>query len=131
MANLCMILQGVFVGGVLSLGFPTTTTLGVADYTKVVGFVLVSAFTGPVFTYVGYLGGAKLGDALLVYPLGLTLAVLWFYVRLSILNLAPETSNSVKLLAWLHISAITIITLIIAFIFALPLVIQAAKQMFG
>jgi hypothetical protein len=132
MANLGMILLGVFVGGVLSLGFPTTTNLSVADFTKVVGVVLVSAFTGPVFTYIGYLGGSTtLGDALLVYPVGLTLAGLWFFVRLSILNLAPETPKSVKLLAWLHISAITVITLVVAFIFGLPVVIQAAKQMFG
>jgi hypothetical protein len=122
MAQLGMLALGAFIGGILCLGLPVTQSVGTDEFIKLAGFVITSALTGPVFTWVGKLGGIQqLGDALFVYPIGLFLAMLWFYVRLSISNLAaPETDIKVVVVSMLHIAAITAVTLVAAYLFAGP-----------
>ncbi len=74
-----------------------------------------------IFTWIGKLGGAsKLGEALFAYPIGLLLALLWYYVRMSLLNLGSDNKN-VKLVAFAHIAGVTIMTLAAAYVFAWPL----------
>jgi hypothetical protein len=89
---------------------------------KVTLFVLSTAIAGPIFTWIGKLGGAsKLGEALFAYQIGLLLALLWYYVRMSLLNLGSNNKN-VKLVAFAHIVGVTIMTLVAAYVFAWPLI---------
>jgi hypothetical protein len=122
MDKLGMLALGAFVGGVLSLGLPLTKTLSVDEFRKVAIFVLGSAFTGPVFVLIGYFGGSKLGEALFAYPIGLGLSLLWFYVRMSLENIRNADRN-LKILGWLHVGAITFVTLVAAYIFVLPVIV--------
>jgi hypothetical protein len=120
--KLGMLALGAFVGGVLSLGLPLTTALATEEFKKIAVFVLGSAFTGPVFTLIGYFGGSQLGDALFAYPIGLCLALLWFYVRMSMENIR-SADKTLKWIARLHIAAITIVTLAAIYIFVLPVML--------
>lgn len=106
-----MFAPGAFIGALLQLGLHVDKSLGVNDFIKLAGFVITSTLTGPVFTWIGKLGGATtLGDALLAYPTGLFCAILWFYVRLSLPKL-DSPNSSVAVVAGLHIATIVAISL--------------------
>jgi hypothetical protein len=123
MENLGMLSLGSFAGGVLCLGLPLKPEdFKIEELMKVTLFVLSTAIAGPIFTWIGKLGGAsKLGEALFAYPIGLLLALLWYYVRMSLLNLGSNNKN-VKLVAFAHIVGVTIMTLVAAYVFAWPLI---------
>jgi hypothetical protein len=123
MENLGMLSLGSFAGGVLCLGLPLKPEdFKIEELMKVTLFVLSTALTGPIFTWIGKLGGAlKLGESLFAYPIGLLLALLWYYVRMSLLNLGSDNKN-IKLVAIAHIAGVTILTLAAAYVFAWPLI---------
>ena len=78
MENLGMLSLGSFAGGVLCLGLPLKPEdFKIEELMKVTLFVLSTAIAGPIFTWIGKLGGAsKLGESLIAYPIGLLLALL-------------------------------------------------------
>ena len=121
MDRLGMFALGGFVGGLLCLGLPVTTEISGGEFQKIAFFVLTSAFTGPVFVWIGYLGGSKIGEALFAYPIGILIALLWFYVRLSLINIAGDNLN-LQVLGGLHIIAIVLVTAVALYIFVLPVV---------
>lgn len=121
MENLGMLSLGAFAGGVLCLGLPLNPeNFKIDELMKITLFVVSTAITGPIFTWIGKLGGATtLGDALFSYPIGLLLALLWFYVRISLLNFSTGNVKLIVLSA-LHILIVMAATLVAAYVFVLP-----------
>jgi hypothetical protein len=84
------------------------------DFTKVVTFVIGAAFTGAVFDFIGYLGGPQLGGAIFAYPVGLLLALMWFYGTVAVENIKVENNRSRNLLGWGHMLGLVAINIVAA-----------------
>jgi hypothetical protein len=100
MAYLGMLCLGGFVGGLLVVGLDFLT--GLENWQKVVATIIAAAFGGAVFGFIQYLGGTKPGDALFMYPVGLLLALLWYYGRYAITNIQSKNAASM-FLGWGHL----------------------------
>jgi hypothetical protein len=123
MENLGMFSLGCFAGGVLCLTFPLKPEdFKSEQLMKVTLFVLSTALTGPIFAAIANFGGAsKLSDALFAYPIGLLLALLWYYVRISLANFATD-NKKMQRIAVAQIIGVTILTGAAFYAFAWPLI---------
>ena len=127
MAYLGMLTLGAFVGAVLAVGL--SQIQGVGGYVKVVGFLLASALTGGVFTFIDYLGGPKLGGAIFAYPGGLLLGVVWYWVNTEAVPriMAADASREDKILGWGHVVFAVVLTVIAAALVLPPAFHEAWK----
>lgn len=104
MASLGMACLGAFIGWVVSYGLAHVTDW--SNPGNVLSAVLSAAVAGGVFTFIQYLGGTKLGDALFLYPLGLAYGALsnsfhWLSDKwyLQLLHIAAFAFASLAILA--------------------------------
>ncbi len=111
MQQIGLLALGCFVGGILILGLPVEGHVDPKAFQELAAFVLGTALAGPAFVWIGKYGGANLGDALFAYPIGLLLALLWFYVRISLGNL-DAAEPILRHLAILHVIAIGVVTFV-------------------
>ena len=101
MASLGMACLGAFIGWIVSYGLVRIT-----DWSKpgnVLSGVISAAVAGGVFTFIQMLGGAELGEALFLYPLGLAYG--------AVLNSLGFLHVDRPFLRNLHIVAITVASL--------------------
>jgi hypothetical protein len=82
MAFVGMFALGIFVGGLVTLGFRNAST-SVGDFLKVLSAVLTGTFGGAVIGFIDKYaapGSAKIDPmSLFMYPVGLLVALLWLY----------------------------------------------------
>ena len=109
MDYLGMLCLGGFVGGILCLGLNHATTLN--DFTKVVVFIFASSLSGGVFGFIQFYISKKTQVGLPAYPVGLALALLWYYASSSVELIKQETIKpEMRALAWWHIWGVGIST---------------------
>src|ERR1700730_3168658 len=97
MAWLGMFCLGAFIGFVTTFGL-----IKITDWSRpgnVLTSVISAAVAGGVFTFIQYLGGASLGSALFLYPVGLAYGALCTNLRW------VTDPNATKWVAGLHIAA--------------------------
>lgn len=114
MNYLGMLALGIFVGTIITVGVINTK-----DWTKIHGLLVTllgAALSGAVFGFIEYLGGQSLGDALFNYPVGLLLGMMWAYVWVA----ARHIREGHRLLGWLHIAGVVIVTLLALLILFSP-----------
>ncbi|MEO0344982.1 MAG: hypothetical protein AAF229_01885 [Pseudomonadota bacterium] len=119
MNYLGMFTLGGFVGGLLTLGIDKQKTL--TEYTKLITTVLGAAFSGVVMGFIGYLGKLQIGDAIFMYPVGLLLALLWFYSGVAMDNIRSD-KDYLKRLGYAHMAALATITLLVMVLLSKPVI---------
>src|SRR3954468_23543227 len=106
MASLGMICLGAFIGWVTSYGL-----IKIQDWSKpgnVFSAVISAAVAGAVFTFIQFLGGDKIGNALFLYPFGLAYGA--FANSFSWLSTQTKNQQAVHILAF-AIASIIILAL--------------------
>ena len=107
MSYLGLLSLGAFVGGLLITGIDQIRSL--PDFRKVVTTILGAACSGGVLVF---LESKETGEALYMYPVGLLLALLWFYGSIAMANIrAPDAPS--KLLGWTHIIALASLNILV------------------
>ncbi|MEL6951249.1 MAG: hypothetical protein AAGM16_14165 [Pseudomonadota bacterium] len=119
MNYLGMFTLGAFVGGLLTLGIDKQKTL--SEYTKLITTVLGAAFSGVVMGFIGYLGNLGIGDAIFMYPVGLLMALLWFYSGVAMNNIRSD-KNNLRALGYAHMAALVMISLLVMVLLSKPVV---------
>ena len=115
MAHLGLICLGAFIGWVVSFGLIKVPSESWKKPATVFAAVISAAVAGGVFTFIKFMGGTKLGDALFLYPVGLAYGAL-----VAGLIWLGEASNQNQ--RWLHIGGVVGVgVLILVFLFTPPL----------
>jgi hypothetical protein len=124
MANLGMLMLGVFVGTFLTLG------IGVIDsqdsWAKMVGTVLGAAFGGVVMVFIDKWSTEPIGNAKYMYPVGLALMVPWFYMK-QVMELVRSPDELIRGIGKLGLGAIAVFTVAVA-ILVIPHAFKEAWQ---
>jgi phosphate/sulfate permease len=100
MSYIGMLALGGFIGYVVTVGIQSVDDW--SDLQKILATIISAALTGGVFSFIEFLGGNKLKDALFFYPIGLVLAMLWAYAPSALMQV-QSPNNNVQLLAWLRL----------------------------
>jgi hypothetical protein len=110
MDALGMLALGLFIGSVVTIGIQATRDW--SNLAKVLSTIFSAALAGTVFTFIEFLGGSKLGNALFYYPVGLLLGLMWGYARAALANVQAEHGNA-RTLGWLHLAGLFGCTLVV------------------
>lgn len=127
MTYLGMCCLGAFVGGVLALGIDYIKTR--TTYLQLSVAIIAAALSGTVVGYFDYLARQGSNQGLFTYPIGLLLALLWYYARFGV-GYIIRGNPVQRTLGSLHLCAIAIATiaaLVLVFPVAYVEVIRAAE----
>jgi hypothetical protein len=112
-----MFALGGFVGGILCQGLKFFGTRD--DYIKVSGVILVSALSGTVITFIERFRKHGLDKGLYTYPLGLLMAVLWFFIPDAAANMKSTDVGS-NVIGWSHALGVVVGTCIAGWLVLRP-----------
>jgi hypothetical protein len=125
MIYLGMLALGGFVGGLLTWGLQFVQAW--RDFSKAVTFILGAAFSGASFGFLQYLLKTNpAGAAASTYPIGLLLALMWFYASIAIDNIRSQDRQR-KILGWGHIAGLVAINMAAAALVLPPAFREAWK----
>jgi hypothetical protein len=94
-----MLCLGGFIGGFLVLGLDYME--GITNWQKVTSSIVATAFSGTLFVFLQFVAGKNPGEQVYMYPVGLLLAMLWYYGRNAGANMVGPT-KSTRLIGWGH-----------------------------
>jgi hypothetical protein len=111
MAYIGMLALGAFIGGLLIIGLDFMRSRN--EFQKILFTVLGAAFSGVVMEFVRWVARTADSDVrrgISAYPLGLLLALLWWYAAG---NAIPNIKGANRFLGWLHLIGVVIITVVV------------------
>ena len=116
---------GVFIGSIISIAVKKNTNW--SNVQSYIWSIIGAACSGAVFTFIQYLGGLSLGDAIFMYPIGLLIGLMWILSGNAIENLKSE-NRSIRLFAILHIVGVLIFSILVLMILFIPGFINILPQ---
>lgn len=108
---------GVFIGSIISIAVNKNTNW--SNIHSYIWSIIGSALSGAVFSFIQYLGGLTLGDALFMYPIGLLVGLMWVMNSNAVENL-KSGNKLIKVFAVLQIVGVFIFSIIVLMILFLP-----------